>query len=76
MGATLRGRVQASHCGGFPCGTLALGHSGSVTVTHGLSCPVACGPGIEPVSPALAGGFLTTGPPGKSEVSVLTIDYT
>ena len=24
------------------------------------------GPGIEPVSPAVAGGFLTTGPPGKS----------
>ena len=24
------------------------------------------GPGIESVSPALAGGFLTTGPPGKS----------
>ena len=24
------------------------------------------GPGIEPVSPALAGRFLTTGPPGKS----------
>ncbi|KAJ8782467.1 hypothetical protein J1605_010175 [Eschrichtius robustus] len=24
------------------------------------------GPGLEPVSPALAGGFLTTGPPGKS----------
>ena len=23
-------------------------------------------PGIEPLSPALAGGFLTTGPPGKS----------
>ena len=23
-------------------------------------------PGIEPVSPALAGGFLTTGPSGKS----------
>ena len=22
-------------------------------------------PGIEPVSPALAGGFFTTGPPGK-----------
>ena len=22
-------------------------------------------PGLEPVSPALAGGFLTTGPPGK-----------
>ena len=25
------------------------------------------GPGIEPVSPALAGGFLTTAPPGKSQ---------
>ena len=24
------------------------------------------GPGIEPASLALAGGFLTTGPPGKS----------
>ena len=24
------------------------------------------GPGIEPLSPALAGGFPTTGPPGKS----------
>ena len=24
------------------------------------------GPGIEPVSPALAGGFFTTEPPGKS----------
>ena len=23
------------------------------------------GPGLEPVSPALAGGFLTTVPPGK-----------
>ena len=26
------------------------------------------GPGIEPVSPALAGDFLTTGPPGKSKM--------
>ena len=24
-------------------------------------------PGLEPVSPALAGGFLTTVPPGKSQ---------
>ena len=24
------------------------------------------GPGVEPVSPALAGGFLTTAPPEKS----------
>ena len=38
---------------------------------RGLSCSVAGGilvpqPGTEPVSPALHGGFLTTGPPGKS----------
>ena len=40
-------------------------------MVHGLSCSMACRillprPGIEPVSPALAGGLLTTGPPGKS----------
>ena len=37
----------------------------------------ACGilvpqPGIEPTSPALEGEVLTTGPPGKSQVSILT----
>ena len=37
------------------------------------------GPGIEPVSPALAGGFLTTVPPGKSlkgffKVAVLKVE--
>ena len=46
-------------------------HASSVVVAHGLSCPVTCGilvhwPGIKPVSPALEGGFFTTGPPGKS----------
>ena len=40
-------------------------------MAHGLSCPMACvtldpRPGIEPASPALEGGFFTTGPPGKS----------
>ena len=37
-------------------------------MAHGLSCSAACGifPDIEPVSPALAGGFLSTVPPGKS----------
>ena len=43
--------------------------SGFSSVAHGLSCSAACGnlpgPGLEPVSPALAGGFLTTVPPGK-----------
>ena len=37
---------------------------GSGVVAHRLSCPVPCGilvpgPGIEPTSSALAGGFLT-----------------
>ena len=31
------------------------------------------GPGLEPVSPALAGGFLTTAPPGKS---ISTVELT
>ena len=36
-------------------------------VAHGLPGNVTLpGPGIEPVFPALAGRFLTPGPPGKS----------
>ena len=31
------------------------------------------GPGIEPASPALAGGFFTSEPPGKPHLSVNTI---
>ena len=43
----------------------------SLVVVHGLSWSIACGilvprPRIEPASPALQGGFLTTGLPGKS----------
>ena len=53
------------------CGTWTPEHAGSVVAVHRLSCPTACGilvprPGIEPESPALEGGFLTTGPPKKS----------
>ena len=33
------------------------------------------GPGIKPVFPALAGGFSTTAPPGKSLVFVLKITH-
>ena len=32
------------------------------------------GPGLEPVSPALAGGFLTTAPPGKSHDWLLSLN--
>ena len=47
---------------------MALGLS--LVAIHGLSCLMACGvlalrPGIEPVFPALEGGFLTTGASGK-----------
>ena len=31
------------------------------------------GPGIKPVSPALAGRFLSAVPPGKSEMQVLDV---
>ena len=31
------------------------------------------GPGIEPVSPALTGGFLTTAPPGKPLANILKV---
>ena len=67
---------RVSHCGGFSCcGARALGRAGFSkcgfqALEHRLS---SCGsmrnlpgPGIEPVCPALAGGFLTAGPPRKS----------
>ena len=51
-------------------------------VVRRLNCFTACGvlvprPGIKPVSPALQGGFLTPGPPGKSlerEFKITMID--
>ena len=47
----------------------------SVVAAHGLSCFTACRilvprPGIKLMSPALAGRFSTTGPPGKSPFSL------
>ena len=77
-GATLRGGARALQCCGFSCcGPWAVGVwaqklwlAGSVIVAHRLRCSAARGnlprPGIKPVSPALAGGFLTTAPPAKS----------
>ena len=44
----------------------------SLNVAHGLSLSPGMRdlprPGTEPVTPAVAGGFLTTGPPGKPQV--------
>ena len=77
-GATLHCGAWASHCSGFSCcGARVLGTWASVVVAHRLN---SCGaqaylfrgtwdltrPGLKPVSPALAGRFLTTVPPGKS----------
>ena len=63
----------------FCCVTrdLSLWRVDSVVVASGLSCSVAYGilvprPGMEPVSLAVEGGFLTTGPRGKSQVGLLT----
>ena len=54
--------LQSPRCGGFSsCGAQALGAWASLVAGPGLPAP-----GIEPVPPASAGGFLTTGPPGKS----------
>ena len=57
----------------FFCGCAGSPLSGpaSLVVAHRFSCPTTCRilvplPGIKPVSPALEGRFLTTGPPGKS----------
>ena len=68
----------ASHCGCFSCcGAWALkcGLSNCSTwawLPHGTwKLP---GPGTEPMFPALAGRFLTTGPPGKSTLQFYTRD--
>ena len=61
--------AEASHCSGFSCLEAGAIEPRSVVVVHSL---VTTGmwdlprPGIEPMSPELAGGFLTTGPPWKS----------
>ena len=59
--AILHWDARISHCGGFSCcGALAPEHTGC------NSCGTACGPGIKSMSPALADGFSSAVPPGKS----------
>ena len=54
-----------------------LQSTGSIVVVHGFSCPKECwglcGPGVEPTSPALTGGFFTTEPPGKALLLVFIL---
>ena len=67
--------AHASHCSGFSCCWLssASGHAGfsscGAWVAHVMWNHL--GPGIEPMSPALAGGFLSTIPWGMSLRSIL-----
>ena len=63
-------------CGLSSCGSWALERRLN---SCGSRAQLLCGmwdlpgPGLEPVSPALAGGFLTTAPPGKSQQYPLLI---
>ena len=55
--------------------TLSVDLGGSVVAARRPSCSKACGilvlqPGVESVSPALAGGFFTTEPPGEAPHAV------
>ena len=53
---------QALECRLSSCGARALLLCGTWDLP---------GPGLEPLSPALAGGFLTTAPPGKFRTAIL-----
>ena len=52
---------------------------GPVVAAHGLCCSLACGifpdPEIKLMSPAMAGEFLSTVPPGKSFTYILVYIY-
>ena len=70
--------VRASYCRGFSCcRAWALGHAGfnsygaGALLLHGRWD--LTGSGVEPVSPALAGRFFITEPPGKPSWSLLTL---
>ena len=62
---------------------ILLWHPASLVTVHGLNCSepreiLVPGPGIEPVSPALQGRFLSTGLPGKSRQYLfwsITVNY-
>ena len=65
-------RLQLCHVGPV-VEALGLKSIGSVVVAHGLSSSMAGGnlpgPGIKPVSPAMASELFTTEPPGQTHTS-------
>ena len=69
LGATVSLPCTASHWGGLSCwGPWVLGHTGFRSCSTWTLLPCSMwdlpSPGIEPLSLALADGFLTTGSPG------------
>ena len=66
VGATLHRGAWASHCRGLSCCRLSNCGSRAQSLRGMWDLPR---PGLEPVSPALAGRFSTTVPPGKPSIS-------
>ena len=67
--------LSAEACGIFHCG-LCSPECGLSSCSIWATYPTICGllfsrQGVEPVLPALAGRFLTTGPPGRSPMKIL-----
>ena len=71
-----RSCVWASHCSAFSCGSRALERQAQQLWCSGSVAPRYVGSsrsGIKPVSPALAGGFFTTEPPGRPSVQFSSV---
>ena len=83
--ATLRCGEQASQCSGSSVAEHGLQGTDSVVVGYGHGCGVWTRslrdmwdlprPGVEPASPALTCGLVTTGPPGQSSQWLLKAIY-
>lgn len=78
-GPAVAGRLPLAAGSGLSPVVSVLGLLAAVTalVAHRASCPRragSSGPGIEPVSSAVAGRFLAAGPPGQSQVWILIPD--
>ena len=77
VGATLHRGVQAPHRQGLSLRSTGSRRAGSAVAVHGPK-PLRSmwdppRPGPEPTSPALAGRLSTTAPPGKPNISFITI---